>query len=347
MTTCISHWTALHWYLRRVCWSSVMASDGDEPRVPDVGPTAAEVADVMRALEPYLPEVPGRAPSIDVLVASDRGRRKIAGVTSHVCSTPLPRGSIQPTGLRGYDIVVTSPELTFIQIAATEDLRVAAYVGMALCSSFRLDDFSTSGLARREEPEEPLTSVKKIAAYLRRAKGLYGVDEARRALRYVRDGALSPPEGGIGLLAMLPCKCGGFGWKDVRLNVALRVFDRLDSSGRSRYTTRYPDVVIEGKTAGGERRMVGIDFDPEVTHGGEAKRKSDVRRGNQISGVRRLVHFTFTEDERTSYPAWRSSMERIRRALGKRKARRDGKADDYDNERWEAWHLLLNHPPVL
>ena len=150
MTTCISHWTALHWHLRRVCWSSVMASDGDEPRVPDVGPTAAEVADVMRALEPYLPEVPGRAPSIDVLVASDRGRRKIAGVTSHVCSTPLPRGSIQPTGLRGYDIAVTSPELTFIQIAATEDLRVAAYVGMALCSSFRLDDFSTSGLARRE-----------------------------------------------------------------------------------------------------------------------------------------------------------------------------------------------------
>ena len=124
MTTCISHWTALHWHLRRVCWSSVMASDGDEPRVPDVGPTAAEVADVVRALEPYLPEVPGRAPSIDVLVSSDRGRRKIAGVTSHVCSTPLPRGSIQPTGLRGYDIAVTSPELTFIQIAATEDLRV-------------------------------------------------------------------------------------------------------------------------------------------------------------------------------------------------------------------------------
>lgn len=40
-------------------------------------------------------------------------------------------------------------------------------------------------------------------------------------------------------------------------------------------------------------------------------------------------------------------MERVRRALGKRKARRDGKADDYDNERWEAWHLLLNHPPAL
>lgn len=347
MTTCISHWTALHWHLRRICWSSACAPAGDELRVPDVGPTAAEAADAMRALGTYLPDVPGREPSIDVLVASDRGRRAVKGVNSHVCSSALPRGSIQPTGLRGYDIVVTSPELTFVQIAAIEDLRVAAYVGMALCSLFRLDEFSTSGLAKREDPEEPLTSVKKIAAYLRRAKGLYGVDKARRALRYVRDGALSPPEGGIGLLAMLPCGSGGFGWEDVRLNVALRVFDRLDASGRSRYTTRYPDVVIVGKTSDGERRMVGIDFDPEVTHGGEAKRKSDVRRGNQISGVRRLVHFTFTEEERRSYSSWLSSMERVRRALGRRKARRNGGTDDYDSERWEAWHLLLNHPPVL
>ena len=48
MTTCISHWTALHWHLRRFCWTG--AALGDVARLPDVGPSAAELRDVMRAL---------------------------------------------------------------------------------------------------------------------------------------------------------------------------------------------------------------------------------------------------------------------------------------------------------
>lgn len=347
MTTCISHWTALHWHLRRICWSGRDVQSCDEHHVPEVAPGAAEAADASRALEPYLPESAKQARKIDVLVSKAEGRRTNKFVKCHVCTTTLPRGSVQAMSLRGYDILATSPELTFVQIAASEDLRIAAYVGMALCSSFRIDEYASSGLEKRVDHEEPLTSVKKIAAYLRHAKGVYGVDEARRALRYVCDGALSPPEGAIGLLAKLPCKCGGFGWRDVRLNVAIQVFDRVDARGHSQYTTRYPDVVISNRTSAGVRRMVGIDYDPEVTHGGEMKRHSDVRRGNQISGVRRLTHFTFTDEERTSYSAWLSSMERVRRALGRRRSRRNGSADNYDSERWEAWHLLLDHPPVL
>lgn len=345
MTTCISHWTALHWHLRWFCWTG--AALGDVARLPGVGPSAAEVRDVMRALGPYLPDVEGRLPAIDVLTSAAGGRREILGVRCHVCESRLPSGSIQATGLRGYGIVATSPELTFVQIAASEDVRVAAYVGMALCSSFRIDEFAPGGVEKRRDPDEPLTSVKKIAAYLRRAKGVYGVDAARRALAYVRDGALSPPEGGIALLSILPCRQGGFAWKDVRLNTAVRVFDRLDAYGERRYITRYPDVVVVARTSDGGRRVVGIDYDPEVTHGEEARRRSDVERGNQIGGVRRITHFTFTDEERTSFGAWRSSMERVRLALGKRKPRRNGRADDFDQERWEAWHLLLNHPPAL
>lgn len=347
MTTCLSHWTALHWHLRQICWQHATPGRDKDFRVPDVAPTATELRDVRRAVGPRLPESEGQTPPIDVLVTRDEGRRVLQGARCHVCTTMLPSGSIQPAGLRGYDILVASPELTFIQIAATEDIRVAAYVGTALCASYRIDEFSVSGLTRRAEPETSLTSVKRIAAFLRRAKGVYGVDAARRALKYVRDGALSPPEGGISLLAMLPCRLGGFGWRDVRLNVGVRVFERLGADGARRYAARYPDVVIVGKAADGGRRVVGIDYDPEVTHGGEARRRSDVRRSNQIGGVREMAHFTFTDEERTSFSAWKSSMERVRLALGKRKTRRNGHADDYEEERWGAWHLLLNHPPVL
>ena len=251
------------------------------------------------------------------------------------------------SGLRGYSISVTSPELTFLQIAATEDMRVAAYVGTALCSSFRIDEFEDSGLVRREPPEEPLTSVKRIASYLRRAKGVHGVDAARRALKYIRDGALSPPECAITTLSMLPNALGGFAWHNVSLNAAVRVFDRLDARGERCYATRYPDIVIFARTSDGERRVVGIDYSPEITHGGEARRRSDVERENQIGSVRHMAHFTFTEEERLSYPKWKSSMERVRLALGTRRARKNGRADDYDRERWEAWHMLLNNPPIL
>ena len=210
MTTCVSHWTALRWHLRQPCWQGSEPTNVESIPIPDDAPNAAEVADLLRALGSCLPEIEGQTPQIDVLVAKSEGRRATHGITCHTCSTQLPKGSIQRSGLRGYDILVTSPELTFVQIVATEDMRVAAYVGMALCFSFRIDEFEESGLARREAPEGPLTSTKIIAAFLRRAKGLYGVDKARDALRYVRDGALSPPEGGIALLSMLKPRLGGF-----------------------------------------------------------------------------------------------------------------------------------------
>lgn len=164
----------------------------NEYHVPEVAPGAAEAADAYRALEPYLPESAKQARKIDVLVSKAEGRRTNKFVKCHVCTTTLPRGSVQATSLRGYDILATSPELTFVQIAASEDLRIAAYVGMALCSSFRIDEYASSGLEKRVDQEEPLTSVKKIAAYLRHAKGgLRGRRGTTRSEIRLRRGALA------------------------------------------------------------------------------------------------------------------------------------------------------------
>ena len=250
-------------------------------------------------------------------------------------------------GRLGFSLLVTSPELTFLQIAATEDMRIAAYVGMALCSSYRIDEFESSGLADRAHGDAPLTSVTQIAAYLRRVNGVHGVRAAWKALAYVRDGALSPPEGAIGVVAALPYALGGYACRDVSMNRGIRVFAGLDASGRRRYTMRYPDVSIVSRDARGVRRIVGIDYDPEITHGGEAKRANDVERGNQINGSRKITHFTFTERQRSSYSQWISSMEQVRIALGRRRPRRRGVEDDFDHERWETWHMLLERPPRL
>ncbi|MBM6817033.1 hypothetical protein H6A23_07645 [Olsenella uli] len=347
MALCISHWTALRWLLRNFASRHDGSdSEGSRPLLSGA-PRAEEVREALDYLALRLPLDDGAGRAIDVLVAERGLRRGREGLRCHLCSGELPRGSVIPAGIRGYDLMVTSPELTFVQIAAVEDVRVAAYAGMALCSGYRLDEFEDSGLADRADFDEPLTSVGAIAAFLRRAKGLRGVRAAERALAFVRDGALSPPEGGIAELALLPYRLGGYACKDVSLNRGIRVLDRVGPNGERHYTTRFPDVTILARDPAGVRRIVGIDYDPRLTHGGEAKRQSDVERGNQINGARKITHFTFTELQRKSFPRWRSSMEQVRIALGQRPARRDGRTDAYDAERWEAWHMLLESPPVL
>ena len=347
MEVCISHWTAVRWLLRNLNVRDRPVATADSPSVPEVAPGLGETRELLDALASCLPEDDGGERAIDVLVSRADGRRDHRGIRCHVCSHELPQGSVLPMGRRGYSLLVTSPELTFLQIAATEDMRIAAYVGMALCASYRIDEFESSGLADRAHGDAPLTSVRQIAAFLRRVNGMHGVRAAWKALAYVRDGALSPPEGAIGIVAALPHALGGYACRDVSMNRGIRVFAGLDASGRRRYTTRYPDVVVVNRDARGVRRIVGIDYDPEITHGGEAKRSIDVERGNQINGSRKITHFTFTELQRSSFSQWLSSMEQVRVALGMRRDRRRGVEDDFDHERWETWHMLLERPPRL
>ncbi len=350
MEVCISHRTAVRWLLRNPNARDrpdATEASAASPSVPEVAPGFEETRDLLDALASYLRVDDQGERVIDVLVSRADGRRDHRGVTCHVCTSELPQGSVLSMGRRGYSLLVTSPELTFLQIAATEDMRIAAYVGMALCSSYRIDEFESSGLADRAHGDAPLTSVTQITAYLRRVNGVHGVRAAWKALAYVRDGALSPPEGAIGVVAALPYALGGYACRDVSMNRGIRVFAGLDASGRRRYTMRYPDVSIVSRDARGVRRIVGIDYDPEITHGGEAKRANDVERGNQINGSRKITHFTFTERQRSSYSQWISSMEQVRIALGRRRPRRRGVEDDFDHERWETWHMLLERPPRL
>ncbi|WP_455136992.1 hypothetical protein [Thermophilibacter sp.] len=192
MDACLSHMTALHWLLRNFN----LRSRGDRPSrasaLPSHAPDTEEAQDIYRAIGGSLPQdADGAYPKLDVLVSRRGGRRMSSCVRSHLCSAKLPAGSFVPMGIRGFDLWITSPELTFLQLAAELDVVAAAYVGMALCSSFRIDSFDTSGVVRRRAPDEPLTSVKRIAAYLRRAAGVRGVERASRARARARRGAVA------------------------------------------------------------------------------------------------------------------------------------------------------------
>ena len=346
MKVCLSHMTALHWLLRHFNPRQKGDRASRATTVPPCAPRVAEAQEIRRVVGGSLPVgEDGREPPLDVVVSSREGRRSSAEVTSHLCTSHLPAGSFIPLHIRGFDLWVTSPELTFVQLAAELDVAGAAYVGMALCSSFRLEELDVSGTVRRRPPDEPLTTVARIGAFLRRAGGLRGVAKARRALQYVRDGALSPPEAGIALVAEMRPGLGGHSLGEVSLNEGFRVYAGLSPAGKPIFSTRYPDVVIRRRDDQGNLRLLGIDHDPTITHGGELRRSLDLERGNQLESCRKLVHFTFTNLQTTNYNAFASSMDQVRRALGKRREPREEQGEHarkIECERRDLWERFVH-----
>lgn len=374
MEVCLSHMTALHWLLRNFN----PRESGERPNrvraLPASAPDAALANEIRTYIGSSLPERVRRNETgfqrvaeggsgaggetieegpelLEVIVSRREGRRSSCGVISHLCTSDnLPAGSFISLKMRACDIWVTSPELTFLHLSVPLDVVGAAYVGMALCSRYRIDELDVSGVVLRDAWDSPLTSVKRINSYLSRASGVRGVERARRALAYVRDGALSPPEGGIALAAELPPLLGGYSLGKVSLNQAIRAYSGVDERGRPQYVTRYPDVVIRSIDGRGRARMAGIDYDPLVTHGGEMHRQFDLERGNQITAARRLDHFTFTGQQNGSYRSFADSMDQVRRALGQRRFPREQEgemAHRVDLARRDLWERCLHGGIVL
>lgn len=130
------------------------------------------------------------------------GRRCQRGIHSHVWSGPLTSGSFLTCGDGVY---VSSPEFSFLQMAAHADVVKLAVLGMELCGTYRLrEDRTAFGVPQ-------LTTVRRIESYLSRMVGAQGARKAREALRFVTDNSGSPRETVLCLLLCLPPSIGGFG----------------------------------------------------------------------------------------------------------------------------------------
>lgn len=347
MDVCLSHMTALRWLLRNFNPRGASERPSRALTLPARAPDARMADEIRAYVGSSLPEDDDEGrPNIDVLVSCREGRRSAGELSAHLCSSGLPAGSFVSLRMRALDIWVTSPELTFLQLAQVLDVVGAAYVGMALCSSYRIDELDSSGVVRRDaDGDDPLTSVARIGRYLDRASGVRGATMARRALKHVRDGACSPPEGGIALAAELPPLLGGYSLGKVTLNQGMRAYAGVDGAGRAKYVTRYPDVLICSTDSRKRARAAGIDYDPLLTHGHEIRRQLDLDRGNQITAARRLDHFTFTDRQTSDYDSFAASMEQVRRALGARRTPRKTTGDmarRVDLARRDLWERCLH-----
>ncbi|WP_346695174.1 hypothetical protein [Thermophilibacter mediterraneus] len=349
MRICVSHGTALHYWLRMPNLKSAGERPSRARSIPKRLPGAEEVGALGRGLGFYMPEGCER---IDLLVSRQSGRHQAAGVSAHLCSARLPAGSFVPCVIFGHEVYMSSPELVFLQMAEELQLDQLAYVGFALCSTFRLDDLEAGGCVHREGSDVALTSVARIRAYLNQLpRGTRNRGLALRALDFVRDGARSPREAGIAVTLLLPLRRGGEGYESVAMNQETRIFDGIDSRGEARWVTRIPDILVEARGRKGEARKVGVDYDAASTHSDSLRVVSDTDRRNLAAAAGTFTHISLCTAQTTDYTTYRRELDRIRRALGRRPYPRVAKDSDSpsdqeilkraESRRFELWNRML------
>lgn len=312
MDVCISHVSALRWLLR-----NRNPRRGRELNPENMLPKCSVHKDAVEHLLYILDIGINR---LDVLVSSREGRRHSKTLMTHVCSRRVPDGSYLPMGIQSLRACVVSPELAYVQLAAMSDEVGTVWVGNALCSDYRFDDYALGGVVfRGDENDTALTSVARLRRYAESLPdGFSGRDRALRMLRHVHDGARSPMESGLVMTFELPPRLGGYSLGKVTLNKARTVFRGIGRLGGRRYAKRYPDILIAAVGSKGPR-IASVDYDAESTHCGEVRRQSDAIRRNQLTAVDSMRHFTLEKFQVMRYEQFVDEVDNVRRSLGRRR----------------------------
>ena len=139
---------------------------------------------------------------IDITVPHQNMKHKKKGRVTHVCEKPLPSGAV----VRLDETWVSSPELIFLELANSLEIRRLILLGIQMCSK------STS------KGEKSVSTKRKLEIFLNKTKGYRGHTKAVRALKYVEDGSASIMESLTFMLLTLPHSYGGYGLGGAHFN---------------------------------------------------------------------------------------------------------------------------------
>ncbi|MDO4538461.1 MAG: hypothetical protein Q4B54_09905 [Coriobacteriales bacterium] len=187
-----------------------------------------------------------RPPSLEsplYLLSSGKRRRRVKNVNSRVCSQALPDGSFKRLG---ENVLVPSPELTFLLLARHLSLPELVAIGMELCGHYRLCGAPTNDLLNSRATVygcEQLTTPTRLRNYVESLEGFYGSARALEACKHIEANSCSPMETVLYLLLCLPRTMGGYGLRRPSLNVKQTVSTK---AGRVTFSkTLKPDLFWE------------------------------------------------------------------------------------------------------
>ena len=159
--------------------------------------------------------------SICLLVDDENLRHRRSGRSFVICSHPLPIGFLR---IVDKGLLVSSPEMCFMQIAASQGVIEAIRYGTEICGTYA----NATRSAKTRYGRKKLSDSETLNSLIAAGTGLHGVKRARTAARYVTEGSASPLETATELLLCLPQRLGGFGLPVPEFNVSFGL-DELET----------------------------------------------------------------------------------------------------------------------
>lgn len=235
-----------------------------------------------------------------VIAFSENARNQKHGFESHrVSQTPSPGSLI----MLDREVAIPSPEYCFLRLAKTLSLPELVKAGMLLCSSFSIDN--SGCIVRRHRP---LTSARKLGRYIANNSNIHGVKNARRALRYILDGAASPPEIDSSIILTLRVSQGGYACPLPELNGHIELNSKVARS--LGYKDCYCDLLWR-------KWKCAVEYTSELHHEGYEKQVEDEIRRAAIESMGYRLFF-LTKNQLYSQPAFEGFARPLVHQLGKR-----------------------------
>ena len=196
-------------------------------------------------------------------------------MTQHVFSGNTPYGCFIGAEGRLDGLRVSSPEFCFLQMAGYLSLAGLIELGYEFCGKYSMPAAGDAEAPSRGfYHREPLTSVKKISAFIARMPDFRGRKKAVRALRYLLEGSASPMETKLSMLLTLPYKLGGFGLPAPELNARVVPSKTAGkSSGRAFYVC---DLFWADQN-------LAVEYDSDMFHTGSERIAEDSLKRNSLA----------------------------------------------------------------
>ena len=212
---------------------------------PDPSPSARWTKNrLVKAVDHLRPTIDYPSHKLDVLVGSSDQRLQTKGVRCTYRTREYPSQAFVDTG---NGIVVSGPELVFVELARVMDPAVHLLLGMELCGRFSRSAINPrSGTVTYDI--EPATSVERLRAFAREAHWIRGAEQALATIDEIVENAWSPTEALIAALITLPHDSLGYDLWPIILNSRKELGERLVMT--SDVSSRVPDILVAGTNVG-------------------------------------------------------------------------------------------------
>ena len=179
-------------------------------------------------------------------------------------------------------ICVDSPEACFLKMAPQLSRVQGIRLGFELCGLYSMRNDGT-GFTKHI----PLTTPKKIEAFLENVGNAKGVKEARLSMRYVMPNSASPMETALAMMLCLSKRYGGYGLPRAQLNHRFQFEDEI-----GRIQTRFCDMMWP-------KNDLALEYDSDAFHSGKeqiahdsSKRATLLAHGVDVISVTRTQVFS-------------------------------------------------------